>query len=551
MLIQACATSGAKPTTSEAKSPIRPSPTVTREASTFEAGREGRYVVLVGSERIGQETFRYEPAGRGWNVRTQTELSIKGVTIDVTGVLTVDPGWKPLNGAFVQRIGGDGTELSLRNTEDGLVLSKGGTVVDRAQRADVDFYLQSNVISHASGLCSFREQREVRFFPNVPATVRRGGVPFGAGTSTVIANVAGTQRLELLCRSERLVALRQPMSGVSAYLEGDGEAMGWSRGSSAPTRDKLGIEREQRVTLPTDGKDVEVGCTLELPSAPAPQKVPAVVFISGTGLQDRNGDTPGPGGLKLGLFASLADALARKGIASLRCDDPTDKEGSLDMRVRQVRAQVAAIRDVQQIDASRLALLGHSEGGFVALISARAHDSPRVLVLAGAPAEPIEDIILLQVEEQMREAGKGLAETRTLLDKYRSAFTTIRTRPRADAPDVKTLFGPRIDWLRSRVGRDPVIAAKGLRGTRVLVVQGGRDRQIGRRDGEKLAAAIQKGTGNEAHFISYDELDHLFAASKSGEIAEYWDRSREVSRRFAADVVEFLSRELHDSASTP
>ena len=60
--------------------------------------------------------------------------------------------------------------------------------------------------------------------------------------------------------------------------------------------------------------------TLTLPAG-RKTKLPAVILISGSGPQNRDEDSEGAGGLKLGLFRTIAERLSRGGIAVLRYDD--------------------------------------------------------------------------------------------------------------------------------------------------------------------------------------------------------------------------------------
>src|SRR6202020_704780 len=108
-------------------------------------------------------------------------------------------------------------------------------------------------------------------------------------------------------------------------------------------------------------------------------KLPAVIFLSGAGPQDRDEDTVGPGGVKLSVFKVMAIALAEKGIASIRCDDRgtgkstgTFEQATLSTFVRDAEEVVKALRARPDVDPARIGLVGHSEGGVVAPVVARA-----------------------------------------------------------------------------------------------------------------------------------------------------------------------------------
>ena len=78
-----------------------------------------------------------------------------------------------------------------------------------------------------------------------------------------------------------------------------------------------GRRGEARVQLPPAG----AGGPCEARQVRQAARLPAVAFFSGSGPQDRDEDTVGPGGVKLSIFKVMAIGLAEKGVASLRCDD--------------------------------------------------------------------------------------------------------------------------------------------------------------------------------------------------------------------------------------
>src|SRR5690606_37889343 len=103
---------------------------------------------------------------------------------------------------------------------------------------------------------------------------------------------------------------------------------------------------------------------------------PAVVIIPGSGPTDRDGNSPM--GIKAGYLKMLAGELAERDIASIRVDkrgmfsskgqfaDPNDV--SFDDYAGDARAWLRAARE--RTGAGCAWLLGHSEGGLVALIAA-------------------------------------------------------------------------------------------------------------------------------------------------------------------------------------
>jgi len=144
--------------------------------------------------------------------------------------------------------------------------------------------------------------------------------------------------------------------------------------------------------------EIVLGGELTLPDGNGPY--PAVVLISGSGDQTRDVDVAG-----FRLFAVLADELAEAGIASLRYDDRGVGESSgdglqatIDDRAADVEAAVDLLRARDDIDAARIGLMGHSEGGMVAPLAAGRSDGVAFVVLLAAPVVPGTELLETQQE---------------------------------------------------------------------------------------------------------------------------------------------------------
>ncbi len=134
--------------------------------------------------------------------------------------------------------------------------------------------------------------------------------------------------------------------------------------------------------------DVTLCGTLSMPSsAPGNGKFPAVVMVSGSGSQDRDesilGHKP---------FAVIADYLTRKGIAVLRYDDrgagKSSKLKGDETTYDYASDALAGVRFLSgrnEIAKNKVGIIGHSEGGTVAMINAaeNAEEIAFIVSLAG------------------------------------------------------------------------------------------------------------------------------------------------------------------------
>jgi hypothetical protein len=120
------------------------------------------------------------------------------------------------------------------------------------------------------------------------------------------------------------------------------------------------------VTLRSETDGVALGGTLTLPNGRGP--FPAVLLITGSGQQNRDEEI-----FDHRPFLVLADALTRRGIAVLRCDDrgvgastgDPAKATSADF-ARDAKAELDWLRKAPSVNGRRVGLIGHSEGGLIA-----------------------------------------------------------------------------------------------------------------------------------------------------------------------------------------
>lgn len=124
--------------------------------------------------------------------------------------------------------------------------------------------------------------------------------------------------------------------------------------------------------------------TLTLPRGV--KRAPAVVILSGTGQQDRNGTMGGHT-----MFADLADFLSSRGVAVLRADDRGvgGSTGTYDQATTEdfgddALSAVRLLRQRTDIDTARIGLIGHSEGGAaMAIAAAKSSDVKFLISLSG------------------------------------------------------------------------------------------------------------------------------------------------------------------------
>jgi uncharacterized protein len=149
---------------------------------------------------------------------------------------------------------------------------------------------------------------------------------------------------------------------------------------------------------------------------------PAAVLIAGSGAQDRDGLNPGlPGYLPLRW---LAEHLSGVGFAVLRWDERGVGASTGDHAAAttadlaaDVGAGLAFLRAHPGVDASRVGVIGHSEGGVIAArVAAQDRDAIAFVVSLAGPTVPYAEGVVKQVE---RIQAAGGADTETVADAVR------------------------------------------------------------------------------------------------------------------------------------
>ncbi|MET3879070.1 alpha/beta fold hydrolase [Chitinophaga sp. OAE865] len=151
--------------------------------------------------------------------------------------------------------------------------------------------------------------------------------------------------------------------------------------------------RSTNVYFSNKDKSIRFGGTLTIPASR--KSFPAVVLVSGTGKQDRDGTMAGHK-----MFKALADSLAAAGIAVLRTDDRGTGETNGVYETATTRDfandALAAISFLRLQPGVRVTgLIGHSEGGAAAIIAAaESKEVAFVITLAGLATTGIQALKL-------------------------------------------------------------------------------------------------------------------------------------------------------------
>jgi len=270
---------------------------------------------------------------------------------------------------------------------------------------------------------------------------------------------------------------------------------------------------------------------------------PLVLIIPGSGPTDRDGNNPL--GVTAAPYRLLAEALATKGVSSVRID----KRGMFGSKAAVADANKVTIADyaadtrnwMKAIRARTgvkcVWVLGHSEGALVALASAQQADGMCGVILVSGAGRRMSDII--------REQLRANPANATLLDPAMKALDPLERGAHVDVTDMhpalQRLFAPQVqDFLIDMFRQDPAKLAASVK-VPLMIVQGEHDVQVSAADAKALAAAQPK-----ARLVLVPQMNHVLKDVASDDrvanVATYSDSSLPVDGTAVDAIATFVKR---------
>jgi len=269
---------------------------------------------------------------------------------------------------------------------------------------------------------------------------------------------------------------------------------------------------DQTITF-TGAGGIKLEGSLMVPAGSLDHKHPAVLLISGSGPTDRDGNQPG---LKTDTLKQIATGLAGAGIASFRFDkravatnakqwpkSPNDFGPFFSWKnhIGDAMAAWFAMKKSGLIDSTNCAILGHSEGGLIALVMAQGA-RPVALVLAGTPARRFDVLIHEQLSKQLALAGETGKKLLATSDRISAQIRTTGRVPLDVPTELKALYNPSIGVYFKEIAEvDPLEIARRFPGP-VLVVNGNLDKQVNPKlDAEALFNVLKSRQGSHLTLV--------------------------------------------------
>ncbi|MDE6668233.1 MAG: alpha/beta hydrolase, partial [Muribaculaceae bacterium] len=303
----------------------------------------------------------------------------------------------------------------------------------------------------------------------------------------------------------------------------------------------------------------ELAGTLTLPDATPGKKFPTVVMVTGSGPQNRDEEI-----FEHRPFAVIADYLARNGIASFRFDDRGTalskgnySEATIETFKGDARSAYNFVKGLPET--GKTDILGHSEGGTLAVMIA-AEDKPDFIVSLAGMVIPSRETLLdqnIHLLDQLGISGKQKESSVKLIEKlyeevikqYNSGVSSpidIDSICRANSLEVPAIVlesikqnnVSRTGYFDSLVSLDPTPALKKIK-CPVLAINGTKDIQV---DANKNLETFRNNVKN-VEIQRMDGLNHLMQHAVTGETSEYNEIKETISPEVLSLISAFILRQ--------
>lgn len=313
----------------------------------------------------------------------------------------------------------------------------------------------------------------------------------------------GGRLLRLQIPSQRLEVVRSDIASVAAR------------------RETISHPGDEQLRIPANG--FTLAATVTKPSTRA--RWPPVVLVAGSGPMDRDETVAG-----IPVLGQIAGALADAGFLTVRYDKRGIGQSggraeavTLQDYAEDVRAVVKYLASRKDVDRERVAIVGHSEGGWVGMLAA-VSERKRVaaLVLLATPGSTGAELVLEQQRHVLDTMQTPEAERQEKIDLQRRIHRAVisgRGWDQVPEPLRKQADTP---WFQSLLTFDPAKVMPKVRQP-ILILNGTLDRQVPAEHAERLAdlARLRKKAAAPPSSTALPGLNHLFLKAVTGEVDEY------------------------------
>jgi pimeloyl-ACP methyl ester carboxylesterase len=515
------------------------------------------FVVFVRGERIGSEDVTLARTADGWTITSSgrfgppIDLVVKELQARYSGE------WRPID-LRIDAITGT-QPLTLRTV---VTDTSATTTVTQAGQSDA----RTDTIAPDSILLPSPFWGPFEALSQKLRDAAAGATLQSYSGGTVVPIEVGNSVSELIQTASRLITARRTAlklltpSAAPLELEVWGDETGRLLRVSVPAQN-LEVAREdvasvaarrvtmarandEQVRVPANG--FSLAGTISKPASAA-GRLPSIILVAGSGPQDRDETVYG-----IPIFGQLADRLADAGFLVLRYDKRgvgqsggRIESATLVDYADDLRAAVRFLSDRKDVDRRQLTLVGHSEGGSVAMIAAAKEKRVGALVLISTIGVTGAELNMTQVTQGLERSKRPAEERVATIELQKKIQTAVLTGKGWEEVPPNLRKQAEIPWFKSFLAFDPAKVMSDVRQP-LLVIHGLLDTQVDPSNAdllEKMARARKKAGPIEV--VKIPGVNHLLVPATTGEVDEYASlKERVVSDQVSNAVITWSKKTL-------
>jgi len=506
--------------------------------ATAQTPQESAFTIYIRSNAVGTERISVVRSAAGITITSTGRI---GAPVDLVireFKARYDASWKPLELTIDASVRGQGstlhTTVSDTTAATELTGAPGSQPLRRTDTVDAQALFMPNPFIAPYEAVAARAAA-------APSGTALSLYQPGQGSFTAVVGESASEQIQTV---ERVIAARRTAVTFQAAGAPPIETEIWSDENGRLLRlripsQELEVAREDMAAVSTrrltmsrpNDENVRIEAngfwlagTLSKPEG-AKGALPAVILVSGSGPTDRDETVAG-----IPIFGQIAQALADAGFAVLRYDKRgigqsggRIEAAALADYADDVRAAVRMMADRKDVDKRRIAVVGHSEGGALALLAASKEKRIAAIGLLATIGTTGADLNMYQVTHALERSSRSEAERQNTVALQRQIQQAVLTGKGWETISVPPAVRRQAEtpWFQSFLAYDPAKAMQEV-DQPLLIVQGALDTQVPPDNADKLEAlARSRKKAGPVEVVKVPGINHLLVPAKTGEVDEY------------------------------
>lgn len=524
------------------------------------------YTVFIQSRPIGQETVTIAADAEGFVVRGSNRLAPPLDLVTRSAEIRYDGSWRPVRMALdtIAR----GQEITVRTTfANGQAASEIVQAGVAAPTTKSDPVAEDTIVLPNTFLSSYLVLARRLATQKAGATLRAYLAPQGEVAMRVESLTP--ERIEtpkqVLAVTRYSVMVTNPQPGpeiqVNVWVDASGGLLRFSVptqtlevaredvASAATRTTAFSIPGEESVRIPANG--FGMAASVAKP-ATAAGPVPAVIVIGGPTAGDRDGIVAG-----VPVLGQMAADLVTAGFAVIRYDrrgagqsGGRSETTTINDYAEDVRAIVTWIeKSRKDLDKRRIALVGHGEGGWIALTAAARDGRIGAVTVVSTASTTGGELVLERQRAALERLKSSDADKQSKIDLQRQINAAALGGAGWDGVPAEMRRAAETPWFQSYLAFDPARVMRDVRQP-VLIVHGALDTEVPAYHAEKLAElARARRRKVPVEIAALPGLNHLLLPAQTGAVDEYASLpDRKVSPAATAAIGTWMTKTLGERA---